>query len=338
MALLLTACAEQPLTMTYWPEQEQRYVWPRPPEVPRYQYVGQLLGETNFKPANPDRAGGVKSVLRWVVGLGADKKAPVVLERPQTGVVIGDRILVTDMGRKAVMVFDEVQGNLSLWDRSDRNNGFIAPIGICAGANNEVLVADAELGRIMRLDMSGNPLGSFGEGLVSRPTGLACDSETGRVYVADTGKHDIKVFLDNGAFEKTIGLPGSARGEFNAPTHLWFRDGKLYVSDTLNARVQVLDLDSGANLSIGKRGLYVGNLVRPKGVAADDDGNIYVVEGYYDHLLIYSNDGRLLLSLGGTGSNVGQFFLPTGIWIDRNRVFVADMFNGRVMIFQYLGG
>jgi len=45
------------------------------------------------------------------------------------------------------------------------------------------------------------------------------------------------------------------------------------------------------------------------------------------------------MPLGGTGSSTGRFFLPAGVWTDdRNRVFVADMFNGRVVVFSFLGG
>ena len=45
------------------------------------------------------------------------------------------------------------------------------------------------------------------------------------------------------------------------------------------------------------------------------------------------------MPLGGTGKEVGQFYLPAGVWSDRQeRIYVADMFNGRVVIFQFLGG
>jgi DNA-binding beta-propeller fold protein YncE len=91
--------------------------------------------------------------------------------------------------------------------------------------------------------------------------------------------------------------------------------------------------------TIGRRGLYVGNLSRPKGVAADSDGNVYVVEGYFDYLLVFNGEGEFLMPIGGTGQGSGSFFLPAGVWVDaNNRVFVADMFNGRVAIFQFLGG
>jgi DNA-binding beta-propeller fold protein YncE len=56
-------------------------------------------------------------------------------------------------------------------------------------------------------------------------------------------------------------------------------------------------------------------------------------------LLVFNSEGRFLMPLGGTGKEVGQFYLPAGVWSDpRGRIYVADMFNGRIAIFQLLGG
>ena len=83
--------------------------------------------------------------------------------------------------------------------------------------------------------------------------------------------------------------------------------------------------------------MYVGNLVRPKGVTTDTDGNVYIVESYFDHLLIFDMTGQFLLPIGGSGSALGQFFLPAGAWSDQDgRIFIADMFNGRIVILRYL--
>ena len=150
--------------------------------------------------------------------------------------------------------------------------------------------------------------------------------------------HDIKVFDDNGKLLNTIGRRGMAEGEFNSPTHIAISHNRLYVSDTLNARVQVFSFDGVPVTAIGRRGLYLGNLTRPKGVAIGTDGNIHVVESYYDHLLVYNEAGRFLLPIGGSGNGIGQFYLPAGAWSDdQGRIYVADMYNGRVIIFQYLG-
>jgi DNA-binding beta-propeller fold protein YncE len=340
--VLLAACAPSRAVMRYDPHGNgELRVWPPEPtrEVPRYRYLGELTGEANF--ADPPGTGtGARGLIRWLVGLGEHEPSPTVLQRPQGGAVDGTgRILVTDISRRAVFVFDEAGGRLDVWEEAAPQTRFAAPIGVAIGPAGQVLVTDAELGRVFRLDRDGKPLGSFGAGVLKRPTGIARDPQRNLVFVADTYAHDIKVFDDEGRLVGTLGVRGDGPGEFNFPAHLAFARGVLYVSDILNSRVQGIAAGGDVKLSFGERGLYVGNLVRPKGVATDDEGNVYVVESLYDTLLVFDRDGRLLMSIGGTGKEAGKFFLPAGVWVDsRNRVFVADMFNGRVAVFQFLGG
>jgi DNA-binding beta-propeller fold protein YncE len=318
----------------------RRLLWPQPPEVPRYAYSGTLTGEPNFR-SPIEAGGGLKAFGRWLVGLDDKGVSPVVLQRPSA--IVGDergRLYVSDTSRQAVFVFDEKVGELRVWDQAEGALRFVAPSGLALAADGGVYVADAELGAVYRLDGAGRPRAVVGRGVLKRPTGLARDGARGRLFVADTAAHDIKVFSDAGALLHVIGRRGDGDGEFNFPTHLAWAQGELFVTDTLNNRVQVFDADTGAFLhALGARGLVVGNLVRPKGVAVDGEGNVYVVESYYDSLLVFSARGEFLMPIGGTGSATGRFYLPAGVWVDaRNRVYVADMFNGRVVLFQFLGG
>lgn len=342
--LLLAGCAPTTYVFRYGNEtltQDQLPRWPLPPEIPRFLYAGALVGEANYEAEQPVDRSQVEAAFAWLVGLVLQNPDPRRLVRPQ-GVLVDatDRILVTDLGAAAVFVFDEQAGKLVAWEWADLARRFDTPVGITAGAGDEVLVTDAELGEVFRFDRDGQPLGSFGQGLLQRPTGIARDPATGLVFVADTGAHDIKVFDGAGRLVEAFGSHGERVGEFNGPTHLAFAHGRLYVADTLNARIQVLDASTGGpERTFGERGILVGNLVRPKGIAVDDEGHIYVVESLHDHLLVYDAQGRFLLPIGGEGGGPGQFYLPAGVTVDRhNRVFVADMFNRRIAVFQFLGG
>ena len=340
VALSLMGCATAPRVMQYDVAQnnEPRPGWPAAPQVPRLEYAGQLVGEQNFVVVD-EQIGSGERFLRWLAGIGGRGKQPTQLVRPQSGVVDGaGRILVTDAGRPSVFVFDETSGSFQLWREAAVGIDFVSPVGIAQLADGEFIVADAELGGAYVLSSDGVPLRSFAVDELERPTGVDVDRVTGEVFVADRAARLVKVFTLDGTLVRTIGIPGDTAETLNAPMHIRVADGKVFVSDALNAHILVYAEDSGDLLErIGRRGLYVGNLVRPKGVTVDSDGNIYVVESYYDHLLIYDGAGQLLLPIGGTGTGIGEFFLPAGSWSDaQDRIFVADMFNGRVMVFRYV--
>lgn len=342
VALWLAGCGEIKYVMNVDPEQRPdatALVWPAPPDKPRYRYVGQLYGQDNFVRDKNSSGITAKQVFYWLVGLLGYEESKLVLKRPQSGMVDAEgRILVTDIGSHAVFMFDQALGKLEIWEYAAEDSGFLTPIGIAGGPRGEVLVADAELGLVIRLSRDGKPLGSFGKDILKRPTGLARDAKRGRTYVSDTHSHDVKVFDDDGKLLDTIGKRGEENGEMNFPTHLAFAGDKLYVSDTMNARVLIFSADGKFLRSLGQRGLHVGELTRPKGVTLDSAGNLYIIESYYDHLLVFDSADRFLLPIGGVGKGIGQFYLPAGAWSDdKDRIYVADMFNGRIMIFQFLG-
>lgn len=333
----VNADGQREIKKVTWPSAESG-------DPPRYAYAGELLGEQNFRPPKKSSATFGQyfvGALQWLVGLYDSGRTPVILQRPQAGVVDneGKRILVTDTSRKAVFVFDQLKGRLDIWENATARDPFTAPSGVALGMAGDAYVADAELGYVTRLNNNGESLGVLGKGVLKRPAGLAFDAITQQLYVTDVHAHDIKVFSADGQLLRILGQRGEAPGEFNFPTYLTLAQGELYVTDTMNARVQVIDPNSGQSKRvISERGLNMGNLVRPKGVAVDTEGNVYVVESYHDYLLIFNRNGEFLLPIGGTGAGIGQFYLPAGVWTDAsNRIYVADMFNGRVMVFQFLG-
>lgn len=89
-------------------------------------------------------------------------------------------------------------------------------------------------------------LGSLdGEGadVFGRVGGVALDP-AGRIFVADAGNHEIRVFSNAGEFLYSFGREGEGPGEFRSPCCIAFApDGKLWVRDVGNSRANVYRAD-----------------------------------------------------------------------------------------------
>jgi DNA-binding beta-propeller fold protein YncE len=334
LVLALSACASAPERDFHYLSAELASIWPEPPALPRYRFVGLLTGEPNYPLREAEG-----NLFGKLLGLNDPEDSRLLLQRPQSGYTDdnGD-IYVTDPGSQAVFVFRHTPAALEQWQDAAEGLRFQSPVAITRGYGGQLFITDADRAQVFVFDHSGLPLGSFGGKVLQRPTGISYDPQQRRLYVADTQAHNIKVFDEENQLLQTIGQRGDGPGQFNFPTHLHFSQGHLLLTDAMNARVQVLDAEGRYLDSFGNRGLYIGDTPHPKGVTADSDGNIYVIESYYDHLLVYSRDGDFLLPLSGEGKGFGKFYLPAGVWADdNNRIYIADMFNGRIVVLQYLG-
>jgi len=111
--------------------------------------------------------------------------------------------------------------------------------------------------------------------------------------------------------------------------------GRLAVCDALNFRVQIFDADLRPQAAFGQNGDGLGDLSRPKGIAIDREGVVFVLEGYFDVIQAFSERGKLLGVFGGSGVTPGRLWLAGGMTLDpRGLLYVADTFNARVQVFD----
>ena len=77
----------------------------------------------------------------------------------------------------------------------------------------------------------------------------------------------------------------------------------------------------------------------PKGVAVDRDGVVYVVDGLFDNVQLFSRAGEFLLTLGRRGTDPGEFWLPSGASIAADgELLVCDTYNRRIQVFRITEG
>jgi hypothetical protein len=77
----------------------------------------------------------------------------------------------------------------------------------------------------------------------------------------------------------------------------------------------VFDRDGHYVRSFGKLGTTTGMFARPRGVAVDREGQIYIVDGGHQNVQIFAPEGQLLMYLSGINEPVGGLNLPAGVLV-----------------------
>ncbi len=310
---------------------EQPLRWPAPPDIARIEYVGKIVSNTDLKPAKSFG----KALGETLFGKEPSRS---MLSPYALCVDEQQRLFVCDSNAQVVHVFYLNTREYEQWKPIDPDNGFSQPTGVAINALGHLLVTDPVARAIFTFDTAGNYISKFGSEHLARPTSLAIDQQTNRIFVADTAAHQIVVFSADGKLMQRMGTRGSELGQFNFPTNIAFDSkGNLYVSDTLNFRVQVFDRQLKPIRQIGSKGDLPGYFSHPKGIALDSEDHLYVIDSHFESIQIFDSQGALLMAFGEEGHGPGQFWLPTGIWIDTdNRIWVADSYNRRVQVFDYL--
>lgn len=333
LALLLlaltAACSDTEPTVAAAPRPD--LVWPAAPEVARIKFL-----QTLSRPKDVGiRPGFFKSVVDFVKGMPERRmSAPYGIHK-----TAGGRLYVVDTFHKAVEVFD-TRDKKHYWFPKQPFEGFENPVGVAADEAGRVYVSDSQAKVVHVFENHGRRyLKAIGRDVLQRPTGLAINHATGELLVADTLVGQIVVF-DTGSLRvsRLIGRKGEKHRTFNFPTSVTVSAaGKVFVTDSMNFRVQMLAPDFGYLGSFGQAGDSPGHFSRPKGVAVDSDGHVYVVDALFDNVQIFDGRGRLLLAFGSPGAAPGQFWLPNEIFIDgQDRIYVSDAYNQRIQVFQYL--
>jgi len=78
-------------------------------------------------------------------------------------------------------------------------------------------------------------------------------------------------------------------------------------------------------------GIY---LADPRGIAQDDQGQVYIADGTQDEVLIFDRTGRYIKSFGRTGQGPGEFLKPWHVLYWNDQILVSDTGNRRVQFFN----
>jgi len=197
-------------------------------------------------------------------------------------------------------------------------------------SQNETLseaIPEIRISFIRVIGKMGNANGQF-----SSPRGLAL-SKQNILFVADTQNKRVQAFDSQGGYQYML-----QDVEMQSPCAVAVDStGKVYVLDSVDAKVRVFDQSGKLLKKFGGKGNSRGLMASVSGIAIGDEDKIYITdtEGYKVH--IFDNQGQFISTFGKYGTKPGDFKSPYGITSDSGKIYVLDYGVPRVQVFDKEG-
>jgi hypothetical protein len=302
-------------------------IYPSPPDTTRIQYLTSISISTDIK-------GKQTAFNKFIFG----EEVPKPITKPYGVTTSGLKVYVCDPGI----------GGLVMMNLSDKSFEYFIPTGkgkLQLPLNSSLdergflFVADAERRQIVVFDNNLKYSNEFGEtSEIFKPTDVTVTGN--KVFVVSV--KDQKIFVyDKTDYRLVNSFPSVEVGEdgyLYQPTNITVDDKFVFVSDIGDNKVKVFSLDGNYIRTIGGTGTYAGQLMRPKGVAVDNNENLYVVDAAFENAQIFNDKGNVLMSFGGPYRSHGDMWLPADISISYTGLnffnkYVDPSFNLKYLIF-----
>lgn len=214
--------------------------------------------------------------------------------------------------------------------------------GICIAPDDTVYLVDRNPQVVVKFTNDGRHLLSLGKRHHPSDTGYTQEdpivrypgppfhhptdvglSPSGEIYVSD-GYRNCRVhkYSADGKLLFSWGTPGQGQGEFRLVHSVWEQQGKVYVADRANNRIQVFT-PSGDYLQT-----WAGYL-HPCKIFVDREDVMYIAE-LDGRVTIVDLDGNVLGRWGTERTHQpGLFWGPHGIWVDsEGSIYVSEVLDG----------
>jgi peptidylamidoglycolate lyase len=249
-----------------------------------------------------------------------------------------NHVYVFHRGIHPILRLDGASGKiLGFWG----DGMFATPHGLKVDRQDNVWVTDVGHHQVLKFTHDGELLMTVGTRDIpgvdgrhfNKPTDIAI-APNGDFYVADGyGNSRVAKFFASGAFLFDWGTKGKGPGQFDTPHGIALdTEGRVYVCDRGNARVQVFNAD-GKSLAEWKSD----ELGRPWGITISPDNYGYVIDGGdanpslpdHDRILKLDLAGRILAKWASYGKYDGQLYWGHAVAVGSDgSVYVGDVSVG----------
>ena len=300
--LLLSSCANNLVI-----DRAQILSFPPPPDTARIQFL------TSFS-NSVDITGKQSDFMKYVFG--EDKTEEI--KKPYGISILNNIIYTVDIAQNAIIYMDLKE---KLYDTfvPEGLGQLKNPISCFVDKDTVLYVADSKRGQILAYDKDLNYLNSFGaDSMVAFDICVNKD----KIYVPDYKNHKVHVFSKNN-YKILFSFPDSEVGSEDflfSPTFIAIQNNMIYVTDFGSFNIKKYSLTGEYISTIGSYGKMIGQFIRPKGIAVDNDGILYVVDMGFENVQMFDSEDKLLMFFGGAYQGRGYMYMPAEICIDYNNL------------------
>jgi sugar lactone lactonase YvrE len=223
------------------------------------------------------------------------------------------------------------------------------PYGVDVDSSDHVYVASSDLEVIKEFNPDGSCVNAFGQSgkgstqlFQLRRVAVGAGANP-LVYAADLWGLKIVAYNQDGTISSTQPELGSIgvyppAGGLNETSSVAVNGTYVYVTDTVNQRMQRFNLDGSNPLAWGTKGVQesTASFNWAQGVGVDPSGNVWVANTRNNRIDEFGPDGTgPIRSIGNrTGGGSITFNWPMAVFFDpAGHMYVADTFNGRIQAF-----
>ncbi len=302
-------------------------IYPPPPDTTRIQYL------TSFSSSH-DIIGKQSAFNRYILG----EEVPKPIIKPYGITVRNSKIYICDSGL----------GGLEIIDLAEKKFDYFIPGGLgqlqlplnCSiDENGSLYVADGNRRQVVIFNSEGKYVSALGEKSEKfKPTDVVVEDDT--IWVASVS--DRKIFVYNRINNSLLfHFPDAEPGDeayLYQPVNISVDPLYVYVSDIGDNKIKKFSHDGKYLDFTGGYGNYAGQLMRPKGIAVDDESNLYVVDAAFENVQIFNEEGAILMFFGGPYRRHGDMWLPADVEVSYSDLnffssFVDESFNLKYLIF-----
>lgn len=245
---------------------------------------------------------------------------------------VSGRVWVADGARDRVLVFGG-DGGLAQTVRRVAGVGLSRPMGIATTPDGRVWIADAGNNRIAVTSAT-----SAAESTIAMDKALgkvdlsdvAVSADGAVVYAVDNdGSRLLRFDVATGKWEAR-GSRGAGWTNLHNP-HMVALDaeGRVYVTDVLNGRVERFDSTGKGARPVVKYGVSAGQVFRPSGIDVEGD-RLWVADSVLGVVQVFTTDGTLIDAVRDGAGNVLHLDGPLGIEVVGDRLYVVESRSGKV--------